>query len=173
MAAIKADPSEMDVNYQNGSGKHDILSWHPSFALIAPCLMSGSFCLRFVTLSRAWHMPKLSSHWPHNGVLLRTSTFLRPKPRWRDEPSLVEATSVGDSMIVPHVHYGAPACRPLAAMHERQVRTRMSTSLDSCAVVETTYTWQCYCPLTSKLHIITPIVISQFVFSFYLLSHFT
>jgi hypothetical protein len=173
MAAIKADPSEMDANYQNGSGKLDVFSWHLSFALIAPCLMSASFCLRFVTLSRAWHMPTSSSHWPLSGALLRTSTFLRPKPRWRDEPSLVEARSVGDSMIVPHVRYGVPACRPLAAMHEHQVRTRMSASLDSRAVMGTTYTWQCYCSLTSKLHIITPIVISHSVFSFYLLPPFT
>jgi hypothetical protein len=42
----------MDGSYTNGSGKFPLLSWHLSFALIAPCLKSSLFCLPSVTLHR-------------------------------------------------------------------------------------------------------------------------
>jgi hypothetical protein len=64
------------------------------------------------------------------------------------ETSLVEATSVHDSMIFAHVRHGANVCRPLAVMHEQPARTGTYASLVLCIVMArtvdpTTYTSHC------------------------------
>lgn len=136
MATIKSDPSEGNTSYQDGSGKFFLLSWHSVFALIALCLKSTLFCIRVATLS---HSLAYAQVYLSLATVCSSPSYLYPlwpKARCRDKTSLVLSKSVDDSMIVAHVPHGAPACRPLAAMHERQAHVRTATILAPCAVMD-------------------------------------
>jgi hypothetical protein len=118
MAAIKPDPSEMDANYQNGSGKFTPPPWHPSFALIAPCLKSILFCLSSVTRSRPWHMPQ-SSPIGHCAQLSAACQLSLAKGTLKRRDESRQGKNFDESINVAHVRYGAQQCRLQAVMHER------------------------------------------------------
>lgn len=139
MATIKPDPLDGNSTYQDGSGKFTQFSWHLLFALTALCLKSSSFCLRVATLSNPLG---ICSRLPANGYFacLRFAPLAilgEGHAAETKEASLRQLLST-PSMTTARVSCGAPACRPLAVMHERQAHIRQLpvARLAACAVMD-------------------------------------